>query len=50
MEYTILTARSTKELIERVTAYLKAGWQLVGGVAIMTEGSFYEYAQAMVRY
>jgi hypothetical protein len=46
MEYTVLSASTAKELIEKVNAHIRAGWRPQGGVAIDT--SYKEYAQAMV--
>lgn len=55
MEYIILEANYSGHLEEQVDKYLKLGWELQGGVAILfraglenTDDRFY-YAQAMTK-
>lgn len=47
MEYTIVSAEDEKLLIERINDMLEEGWETEGGVAISSDGVFY---QAMILF
>lgn len=45
MEYTIVSSETEKNLIEKVNDLIQLGWETEGGVAVSSDGTFY---QAMV--
>lgn len=45
MEYTIVSSETEKNLIEKVNDLIQLGWEPEGGVAVSSDGTFY---QAMV--
>lgn len=47
MEYSIVSAASDKELIEKVNDLFAQGWETEGGVCISPDGTFY---QAMIMF
>lgn len=47
MEYSIVSAASDKELIEKVNDLFAQGWETEGGVSISPDGTFY---QAMIMF
>lgn len=49
MDYYIVSASSTKRLVEEVVRLMKMGWICQGGVAVTREHGANEYAQAMVK-
>jgi hypothetical protein len=47
MEYTIVSSGDEKSLIEKINDMFEDGWETEGGVAISTDGTFY---QAMILF
>ena len=47
MEYSIVSARTDKELVEKVNDLFAQGWETEGGVSIAPDGVFY---QAMILF
>ncbi len=47
MEYSIVSAATDKELIEKVNDLFSQGWETEGGVSISPDGTFY---QAMIMF
>ncbi len=47
MEYSIVSAKTDKELIEKVNDMFSQGWETEGGVCIGPGGDFY---QAMILF
>ena len=47
MEYSIVSAASDKELIEKVNDLFAQGWETEGGVCISPDSTFY---QAMIMF
>ncbi len=42
MEYTIVSAKDDKSLIEKVNDMIEQGWETEGGVFISSDGTFYQ--------
>jgi hypothetical protein len=47
MEYSIVSASTDKELIEKVNDMFAQGWETEGGVTVSHDGTFY---QAMILF
>lgn len=47
MEYSIVSAATDKELIEKVNDMFAQGWETEGGVIVSHDGTFY---QAMILF
>lgn len=47
MEYSLVSAKDEKEFIGKVNEMIEVGWETEGGVAITSDGTFY---QAMIMF
>ena len=42
MEYTLVSSKDEKEFIDKVNEMITGGWESEGGVAISSDGTFYQ--------